>query len=52
MGNQLQYAGERGIPFAVIIGTQELESSTFSVKNLVSGEQVVLDYELLKSYLL
>ena len=51
MGKQLQYADKRGIPFAVIIGTQELESSTFSVKNLVSGEQVVLDYELLKSYL-
>ena len=51
MGKQLQYADKRGIPFTVIIGTQELESSTFSVKNLVSGEQVVLDYESLKSYL-
>ncbi|MGL2999148.1 histidine--tRNA ligase [Flavobacterium sp. RSSB_23] len=51
MGKQLQYADKRGIPFAVIIGTQELESNTFSVKNLVSGEQLVLDYESLKSYL-
>jgi histidyl-tRNA synthetase len=51
MGKQLQYADKRCIPFAVIIGTQELESNTFSVKNLVSGEQVVLDYESLKSYL-
>lgn len=51
MGKQLQYADKRGIPFAVIIGTQELESSTFALKNLVTGEQVVLDYEGLQQQL-
>lgn len=45
MGKQLQYADKRGIPFAVIIGAQEIESGKFALKNLVTGEQVVLDYE-------
>ncbi|MGL2987565.1 histidine--tRNA ligase [Flavobacterium sp. RSSA_27] len=45
MGKQLQYADKRGIPFAVIIGAQEIESGKFALKNLVTGEQVVFDYE-------
>ncbi|MGL2994092.1 histidine--tRNA ligase [Flavobacterium sp. TSSA_36] len=51
MGKQLQYADKRGIPLAVIIGTQELESNTFALKNLVTGEQVLLDYDGLKEQL-
>ncbi|MGL5113378.1 MAG: histidine--tRNA ligase [Flavobacterium sp.] len=52
MGKQLQYADKRGILYAVILGTQEIDTKTFAVKNLSSGEQVTLDYEGLKSKLL
>jgi len=52
MGKQLQYADKRGIGYAVILGTQEIESKTFALKNLSTGEQVFLDYEGLKKHLL
>lgn len=51
MGKQLQYADKRGIQYAVILGTQEIESKTFALKNLVTGEQQFLDYDGLKKYL-
>lgn len=51
MGRQLQYATKRGILFAVIIGTQEIDSNAFALKNLLTGEQIVLDYEDLKRHL-
>jgi histidyl-tRNA synthetase len=52
MAKQFQHADKRGIPFAVIIGEQEMASNSYSLKNLVSGEQVVLDFESLKTALL
>jgi histidyl-tRNA synthetase len=39
IGAQLKYADRRGIPFAVILGPDELERGEVSVKNLESGEQ-------------
>jgi len=39
LGNQLKYAGKKGIRFAVIAGKAELEKQICSVKNLDSGEQ-------------
>jgi histidyl-tRNA synthetase len=39
IGDQLKYADRRGIPFAVILGSEELERGEVSVKNLQSGEQ-------------
>ncbi len=52
VAKQFQHADKRGIPFAIIAGEQELESKTFALKNLLSGEQQVLDLEGLKNYLL
>ncbi|WP_339918602.1 histidine--tRNA ligase [uncultured Flavobacterium sp.] len=52
MAKQFQHADKRNIPFAVIIGEQEIASNSFSLKNLVSGEQVSLDFEGLKNALL
>ncbi len=40
LGDQLKYAGRRGIPFAVIAGTAELEKGVVGIKNLVTGEQI------------
>ncbi|MFV5696065.1 histidine--tRNA ligase [Flavobacterium sp. LB3P122] len=51
LAKQFQHADKRGIPFAVIVGEQEIESNSFSLKNLVTGEQVLLDYEGLKKIL-
>ena len=52
VAKQFQHADKRGIPFAVIIGEQEMASNSYSLKNLVTGEQVSLDFEnLLKALL-
>jgi histidyl-tRNA synthetase len=52
LAKQFQHADKRGIPFAVIVGEQEMDSNSFSLKNLVTGEQVLLDFEGLKKALL
>jgi histidyl-tRNA synthetase len=51
VAKQFQYADKRNIPFAVIVGEQEIALNSFSLKNLVSGEQVSLDFEGLKKAL-
>jgi histidyl-tRNA synthetase len=51
VAKQFQHADKRGIPFAVIVGEKEMESNSFSLKNLVTGEQVLLDFEGLKKAL-
>ena len=40
LGDQLKYAGRRGIPFAVIAGSAELARGVVAIKNLDTGEQV------------
>ncbi|SHG99300.1 histidyl-tRNA synthetase [Flavobacterium micromati] len=52
VAKQFQHADKRRIPFAVIIGKQELESNTYSLKNLSTGEQISVDFEKLKVTLL
>jgi histidyl-tRNA synthetase len=52
VGKQFQYADKRLIPFAVITGDQEIASNTYALKNLVTGEQVSVDFEGLKNALL
>jgi histidyl-tRNA synthetase len=51
IGKQFQYADKRGIPFAVIVGNEEMENNQFSVKNLASGEQQKLSFEEMKALL-
>lgn len=51
VGKQFQYADKRNIPFAVVIGGEEMNSNIYSLKNLVSGEQINLDFEGLKQAL-
>ncbi|WP_188049657.1 histidine--tRNA ligase [Flavobacterium sp. GP15] len=52
VGKQFQHADKRGIPYAVIIGEDEMKTNSYALKNLVTGEQVVIDFENLKSTLL
>jgi histidyl-tRNA synthetase len=39
LGEQLKYAGRRGIPFAVIAGEAELDRGDASIKELATGRQ-------------
>jgi histidyl-tRNA synthetase len=39
---QFDYATKRGIPFIAIIGEEEMHNNCVNVKNLSSGEQIVL----------
>lgn len=52
VGKQFTHADKRNIPFAVIAGETEMNNNQFALKNLVSGEQVLLDFERLKEALL
>jgi histidyl-tRNA synthetase len=52
MAKQFQHADKRNIPFAIIVGEKEIEANSYSLKNLVTGEQVTLDFEGLKEVLL
>lgn len=48
VGKQFTYADKRQIPFAVTTGETEIEQQKFGLKNLLSGEQVLVDFEDLK----
>ncbi len=39
MKKQMKYANDKKIPFVVMIGGNEMEKGTLSVKNMESGEQ-------------
>lgn len=47
LGEQLKYAGRRGIGYAAILGPNEIERNTVSVKNLNSGEQFDVEHSQL-----
>jgi histidyl-tRNA synthetase len=52
MSKQFQYTDKRGIPFAVIVGDNEMKNNEYSLKNLVTGEQQTLSFDELKKILL
>jgi histidyl-tRNA synthetase len=45
VAKKFQHADKRNIPFAVIIGEDEIASDNLFFKNLVTGEQLSLDFE-------
>ncbi len=45
MKKQMEYANKRGIPYVVIIGSNEMESGKAMVKNMLSGEQSEVPFE-------
>ncbi len=47
LGTQLKYADRRGIPYAIIPGSEELDQREVSLKNLRSGEQTRIAIALL-----
>ncbi|WP_438711686.1 histidine--tRNA ligase [Aquimarina muelleri] len=44
MKKQMNYANKRNIPFVVLVGTSEIENNTFTVKDMVSGDQKEVDF--------
>jgi histidyl-tRNA synthetase len=48
---QFKYAEKKGIPFAVIIGSTELESNTARLKDLRDGSQKELPFDQITIYL-
>jgi histidyl-tRNA synthetase len=40
---QMNYANKREIPFVVMVGADEIENNTYTLKNMQSGEQEVCD---------
>ncbi|AVI52215.1 histidine--tRNA ligase [Pukyongia salina] len=47
MGKQMSYADKRDIPFVVLTGVSEMESGTYTLKNMKSGEQQQVDIDQL-----
>lgn len=45
MKKQMNHANKRNIPFVVLVGEQEMNSNTYTLKNMISGDQnnVALD---------
>ncbi len=52
VSKQFTHADKRKIPFAVIVGENEMNENKFALKNLTSGEQFSLTFEELKKALL
>jgi histidyl-tRNA synthetase len=47
LAKQFQHADKRRIPFVILVGEQEIQSEKYSLKNLTTGEQQLLDFEAL-----
>jgi histidyl-tRNA synthetase len=45
MKKQMEYANRRGIPYVVIIGSNELERGVATLKNMQSGEQQEVSFD-------
>jgi histidyl-tRNA synthetase len=48
---QLDYANDKKMGFAVIIGNEELQANKVALKNLVSGEQVTGSVEEISAFI-
>jgi len=44
---QLNYANKKGIPFVVLIGRDEIEKGIYTLKNMISGEQIEVEVDAL-----
>lgn len=52
LAKQFQYADKKGIPYAVLIGDEEIQNNLFGLKNLATGEQSKVDLDTLESLIL
>ncbi len=52
LGKQFRYADRYGVPYVAIVGPEEAEAGTVTIKDMVSGDQEPLDQEQAADYLL
>lgn len=45
IGKQMNYANNKGIPFVVMAGEQEINQNRYTLKNMETGEQEIYDLE-------
>jgi len=45
MGKQMKYANARNVPHVLLIGSEEMETKMYSLKNMETGEQSKLTIE-------
>jgi histidyl-tRNA synthetase len=45
MKKQMNHANKRNIPFVVLVGDEEMRSGSYTLKNMISGEQVKISLE-------
>ena len=51
MKKQMNHANKRSIPFVVLVGEEEINSNTYTLKNMSSGEQLKVSLETLISHI-
>ena len=51
LSTQIKYADTKGIPYAVILGSDELEAGTVAIRNLASREQQTIPREKLVEHI-
>ncbi|WP_435373076.1 histidine--tRNA ligase [Aequorivita sediminis] len=51
MGKQMGYADKRNIPFTILAGEKEMQAEAFTLKNMKTGEQTMMNYSELESFL-
>ena len=51
MKKQMNHANKRAIPFVVLVGEEEVTSNTFTLKNMVSGEQFKVSFDEMLQHL-
>jgi histidyl-tRNA synthetase len=47
MKKQLTHAHKRAVPYVVMVGEQEMNSNTFTLKNMKNGQQEALTIDKL-----
>ena len=51
LSTQIKYADTKGIPYAVILGSDELEAGSVAIRNLASREQQIIPRETLVEHI-
>ena len=49
---QMRYADRSSIPFAIIVGPDEMQRNTYTLRNLMEGNQMETGYENLVTFLI
>ncbi|VXC23356.1 Histidine--tRNA ligase [Flavobacterium sp. 9AF] len=51
IGKQFQHADKRGIPYAILVGEEEIKNNQFGIKDLATGSQQKVSFEELLNQL-